>query len=169
MRLTGSYQFDAPAEDVYRRLLDPDVLRVCMPGCERLDRVANDKFELTFTVPVPAIKGEYSGTVELLEQRPPSSFRMRIRATGKSGFVNADAHMRIEPNGATGATVQYDADAQVGGPAASVGQRVLTGISRRQVDQLMRCLERERPSWLVRALAWLRAKLGRGRRPEARS
>lgn len=157
MQLSGKHDFAASSQEVYERLLDPSTLRTCMPGCERLEQISADRFELIFSVPVPAIKGQYEGTVEILEQKPPSSFRMKIDATGKSGFVNADARMEIRANG-EGSTVHYQADAQVGGPAASVGQRVLTGISRRQVEQMMRCLDRGRPGLLVRILQWLQSK-----------
>lgn len=160
MKLSGKHEFSAPADEVYRRLLDPDLLRRCMPGCERLEQIGDGRFELVFSVPIPAIKGEYSGTVTVLEPNPPESFRMKIEATGKGGFLNADARMRIEPNGDR-ATVNYDADTQIGGPTASVGQRVLSGISRQQVAQMMRCLDCGRPGLLARILGWLRARLGR--------
>ena len=166
MKLSGAHQFTGSADDVYERLLDPEILRRCMPGCERLEPVGEGRFELTFSVPVPAIKGQYSGTVEILDQEPPSSFRMKIEATGQNGFVNADAVLRVDADG-EGTTVRYDADARVGGPAASVGQRVLTGISRRQVDQMMRCLDRSgapKPGLLARIRAWFRARFGRGER-----
>lgn len=166
MKLAGKHELSNSADEMYRRLLDPELLRQCMPGCERLEVVADDRFELTFSVPVPAITGRYSGTVEILDQDPPSSFRMKIDASGKSGFVNADARMRVEPNG-SGSIVQYEADAQVGGPAASVGQRVLAGVSRRQIDQMMRALDRGRPGLLARIVAWLNAKLRRSKRGHA--
>jgi carbon monoxide dehydrogenase subunit G len=163
MKLTGKHEFSAPPKEIYERLLDPDLLRECMPGCERLDRVSDNEFSLTLVPPVPAIKGEFNGTVTILDQAPPKSFRMKIDATGKSGFVNADARMEIEPNGSA-CIVHYQADAQVGGPAAAVGQRVLTGISRRQIDQMMQALDAggRKPGLMARIRAWFRAKFRRG-------
>ena len=159
MKLSGTYEFRASAEEVYDRLLDPERLRSCMPGCERLDQREADRYALTLSVPIPAITGTYEGTVEIHDKQPPSSFRMRIEATGKSGFINAEAHMQVTPKG-EGATVAYTADVQVGGAAASAGQRVLTGISRRQVQQMMRCLDAERPGRWARIVAWFRRRFG---------
>jgi carbon monoxide dehydrogenase subunit G len=164
MKISGQHTFGAPADEVYRRLLDPDRLRQCMPGVERLEAIGDGRLEVRLVPPVPAIKGAFDGTVDIFDQVPPRSFRMKIDATGQGGgFVNATAAMRIEPNGG-GSTVHYDADAQVGGPAAAVGQRVLAGISRRQVEQMMRCLDREQPGVLVRLLEWLRARFRRSPR-----
>lgn len=163
MKLSGQHTFEVPAEEVYDRLLDPARLRTCMPGCERLVAVSDDRFEVTLVPPVPAIKGEFNGTVDILDRRRPSGFGMEIDAKGQGGaFVTASARMRIEADGDR-STVFYEADARVGGPAAAVGQRVLAGISRRQIDQMMRCLDRERPGPLVRFLDWLRSKFTRER------
>lgn len=165
MKLTGTHEFDAPPGEVYARLLDPALLRDCMPGCERLDRTADDEFAITLVPPVPAIKGEFSGTVKLLDLAPPTSFRMKIEATGKAGFVNANAQMLIKANGST-STVNYEADVQLGGAAAAVGQRVLTGISRRQVEQMMRCLnagvaKEPKVGLFARIADWFRARFRR--------
>ncbi len=169
MKLTGTYDFSASAEDVYGRLLDPAMLRECMPGCRSLEQIGDDQFALTFAVPVPAIKGEFSGTVQIVDKAPPHSFGMKIDATGANGFVRADARMQIHANG-VGCTVHYNADAQVGGPAAAVGQRVLTGISRRQIEQMMRCLDAgvRRPSLFQRFREWLRSLFQRRSAPPAR-
>ncbi len=170
MKLTGKHEFSASAAEVYRRLLDPDRLRSCMPGCERFDALGDDRFSLTFGVPIPAIKGTFDGTVEIVDQVPPESFRMKIDAKGKNGFVTADVAMRIESTGPQSSIVHYDADAQIGGAAASVGQRVITGISRRQVADMMKCLDKaevmaRRPGALARLWAWIRSRFGGGPAP----
>jgi carbon monoxide dehydrogenase subunit G len=139
-----------------------------MPGCEQLEETGDGHFDLTFGVPIPAIKGSYTGTVDIVDRKPATSFRMKIDAKGRNGFILADARMRIEPNGG-GSVVHYDADAQIGGPAASVGQRVLVGISRRQIQQMMACLDSDvgtRPGLFARIFARLRAALGVGRNRE---
>jgi carbon monoxide dehydrogenase subunit G len=159
VRLEGEHRFPTSVEESYALLQDPAALRECMPGCERLDVVTESRFDLAMSVPVPAVKGDYRGSVEILERDPPHAFRMKIEASGSTGFVNADARMRLESVDG-GTLVRYEAEARVGGPAASVGQRVLTGISRHQVNQMMRSLARygagdERRSWWRRLLARL--------------
>jgi carbon monoxide dehydrogenase subunit G len=174
MNISGTHDFPHSREEVFGMFLDPAVLQRSMPGCERLEAVADDRFELSFVVPVPAVKGSYAGTVDVVEKDPPHSLRMRIDAKGKNGFVSADARMRLEPNG-SGTTVHYDADAQVGGPVAAVGQRVLGAITRRQLVEMMSTMERSRPApgppeevaarrpgFFARAWQGLLRRLGRG-------
>jgi len=131
---------------------------MCLPGCERLEAISEERLAVALAVPIPAVKGEYEGTVEIVEREPFSLIKMRIEVAGKSGFVNADALLKVEPTGEETSRVDYEADALVGGTVASVGQRMLTGISRRQVQLMMECLDRggPRPYPWTRIAAWLR-------------
>lgn len=161
MRIAGSHSFSAAPAEVYERFLDADALRPCIAGCRRLEAVGDGRFELEMAVPIPAVRGSYAGTMEVLERQPPSGLRLRIEARGDSGFVTADARLRLEADG-EGTLVHYEADADVGGPVASVGQRVISGITRRQLEQTLRCLDSGRPAGLLaRIRRWLRSLLGR--------
>ena len=39
MHLTGEFAFEAPPEEVWQVLMDPDVLRSMLPGTERLEKL----------------------------------------------------------------------------------------------------------------------------------
>jgi uncharacterized protein len=164
VKFSGHHDFGVPSEEVYTRLLDPDVLRTCMPGCERLEPETDDRFGLTMSVPVPALRGRYEGTMQVVDRVPSSRLRMKIKATGSHGFVEADAVMSLEDTDG-GSRLSYDADAQIGGPAASVGQRMLVGISRRQIQQMMTCLDAggaPRPGFFARLWSRIRSLFGGG-------
>ncbi len=161
MRIAGTQEFGVEPERAYAMLVDPARLRACIPGCRSLEPLTEDRFEVELSVPVPAVSGEYEGTVEILDRRPPSSFRLRVEAKASNGFVSADARMHLEPAGG-GTRVRYEADAEVGGTPAAAGQRVLTGITRHQIGQLLGCMEAGRPvGLLARLRAFLRRLFGR--------
>ena len=40
MTMTGEVQLSAPREVVWAKLNDPGVLKVCIPGCEELNKTA---------------------------------------------------------------------------------------------------------------------------------
>ena len=44
VKLAGTHSFDAPKSEVWEALLDPDVLSRILPGCERLDKTADNEF-----------------------------------------------------------------------------------------------------------------------------
>ena len=47
MKITGSYEFDAPAEIVWESLTNPEKLAGCIPGCEGLEPVGDEDYRFT--------------------------------------------------------------------------------------------------------------------------
>ena len=59
---------------------------------------------------------------------------MAMEGSGSPGFVRGDAGMELSDIDG-GTRVSYSADVQVGGLIASVGQRMLGGVSKLLLDQ----------------------------------
>jgi uncharacterized protein len=128
MKLEGDYLFDAPMEEVWKALLDPVVLAATMPGCEKLD-VVDGQYQGDLHIKVGPIQGKFSGKVDLKNMSPPTSYTMVVDGRGAPGFVKASALVKLEREGEQ-TRLRYDADAQVGGKIASVGQRLLEASAR---------------------------------------
>ena len=133
MKLAGDYLFDAPVQEVWNALFDPAILAAVMPGCEKLELV-DGRYRGELNVKVGPVQGRFSGTVDLKDTDEPRSYTMIIDGRGAPGFVKANASVALEPEGA-GTRMRYDADAQVGGKVASVGQRLLEASARAIVKQ----------------------------------
>ena len=130
MRIAGNATLHAPVETVYAALRDPRVLVRTIPGCERLEQVGEDAYQMTVTAGVASVRGTYAGDVRLTDQRAPG-FVLRASGSGAPGTVSADVTVELSPgdNGTT--ELSYDADAVVGGMIGGVGQRLLTGVAKR--------------------------------------
>ncbi|HXX68719.1 MAG TPA: carbon monoxide dehydrogenase subunit G [Polyangiaceae bacterium] len=128
MKLEGDFLFDAPLEQVWGALLDPEVLAATMPGCEKLDRV-DGQYRGELNVKVGPIQGKFSGKVDLRDMDPPRGYTMIVDGQGAPGFVKASAVVKLEHEGEA-TRMRYSADAQVGGKIASVGQRLLEASAR---------------------------------------
>jgi carbon monoxide dehydrogenase subunit G len=134
MKIEGSSDIAAPREKVWAALLDPAILSDALPGCEQLEEIGSSEYKAIMKVGVAAIKGTFQGKVRLSDQDPPNRYRMAVEGNGSPGFVRGDAVMELsEVDGGT--RVTYSADVQVGGLIASVGQRMLGGVSKMMLDQ----------------------------------
>jgi hypothetical protein len=134
MKIEGTSDILAPRDKVWSAFLDPGVLAKAIPGCDVLEEVAPGEFKAVMKVGVGAIKGTFEGKVRLTDQEPPNRYRMAVEGKGGPGFVRGDAAMSLSDIEG-GTRVTYDADVQVGGLIASVGQRMLGGVSRMMLDQ----------------------------------
>ena len=139
MRVEGAYHFPAPRERVYELLMDPDALQRCIPGCEKLEARSESVYEATLKIGVGAVRGTYSGQVEITDQVPPESYRMAIEGRGGPGFVKGIATIKIVDAGAE-SDVEVEGDGQLGGPMAGVAQRLLPGVARMMMDQFFKCM-----------------------------
>jgi carbon monoxide dehydrogenase subunit G len=142
VKVTGTYKLNAPIEKVWAFLMDPDSISKVLPGCKSLEETKPDTFEGTMEIGIAAVKGSYSGSVQLLDKEPPKSYRMIIDGSGKRGFVKGEASVDLEA--ADEETVlTYDADTQVGGLIANVGQRMLSGAAKMIINQSLKKLDQE--------------------------
>jgi len=129
MKLQGDYLFDAPVDEVWKALFDPVVLAAVMPGCEKLDLV-DGAYVGDLNIKVGPVQGKFSGKVDLKDIDEPRSYTMIVDGRGAPGFVKATASVKLEAEGTMQTRIRYDADAQVGGKIASVGERLLEASSR---------------------------------------
>src|SRR3954454_11270986 len=134
MKITGQQSIPFPVETVWDALLDPAVLVRTIPGCERLETVADHTYAMTVTAGVAAIRGTYDGTCALADLVPHESLVMRLQGAGAPGTI--DATVRVSFAHTDGLTsVAYDADATVGGMVGGVGQRMLASVSNRMAQE----------------------------------
>ena len=142
MKLEGSHQLDAPRERVYQSLVNPEVLQRCIPGCERLEKTAENTFAATIKTGVGSIKGVFTGTARLEDLREPEHLRLVVDGKGAPGFLKGSGDLDLETTDG-GTKVTYAADVQVGGTIASVGQRMLQGTAKMMATQFFTSLAAE--------------------------
>ena len=134
MKIEGSADIPAPRDKVWAAFLDPEILAQALPGCEKLEAIGPNEYKATMKIGVAAIKGTFEGKVKLSDLEPPNRYRMAVEGSGGPGFVRGEAGMQMS-DVEGGTKVSYDADVQVGGLIASVGQRMLGGVTKMMLDQ----------------------------------
>ena len=134
MKVSGTHLLNAPRDRVWQCLNDPAFLKECLPGCESMEATGPDQYRVTLTVGIAAVKGKYAGSVTLSEKEPPQRFKMQVEGKGTGGFMQGTGLLELSED-PQGTKVTYQGDVQVGGPIASVGQRLLEGAAKMMVGQ----------------------------------
>lgn len=140
MQISGDYAFSKPPAVVWAALMDPDVLAGCIPGCRSIEPDGPDRYRAAVTVRVGPVGGQYTATVTLSELNPPHSYTMAIAGSGGLGFANGVSRITLAPSADGGAIVHVDADCQVGGAVARVGQRMMGSVAKGMLDRFFGCL-----------------------------
>ena len=139
MRVDGTYTFEADRDRVWKRLLDPDLLATCIPGCQELNTIGEGQYELVLKVGLGAISGVYSGTVTLTDIVEPSSYKMVVTGKGAGGTIKGEGSLALRDEDGE-AVVEVAGEAQVSGLIARVGQRLLGSASKSLMNQFFGCM-----------------------------
>lgn len=140
MQLTDHRDIEARPEDVWAAILDADVLKACIPGCEDLTGTAEDGFQAVVVQKVGPVKAKFKGEVTISDMVAPVSCVLAGAGKGgPAGFAKGGATITLEPvtleNGAGGTRLNYDVEAKVGGKLAQLGSRVIDGFTKKLADQ----------------------------------
>jgi uncharacterized protein len=153
MKISGGTTLQAPVDQVWEAIQDPAVLARCIPGCEALSTLGEDRYAMSVNAGVAAIKGTYAGEVSLHDKVTPSSLRMKATGAGAPGTIDATVMVMLAPSAAGGTELTYDADASVGGAIGGVGQRMLAGVTKKMAAQFFTALDQDIAGVLVPAEA----------------
>ncbi|QQE76863.1 CoxG family protein [Alicyclobacillus sp. SO9] len=129
MKISFQYTYQTERERVWELLQDERTLAVTLPGCKRFHKIDEGVYETEMGLNIGPIKGVFEGQVQLSEKDVPRRYRLKLQGQGKPGELTADSVIQLhEKDGST--VVSCDADAQVTGLLASVGQRVTGSVAR---------------------------------------
>jgi carbon monoxide dehydrogenase subunit G len=134
MDIKGTYLFNAPRDEVWKAILDPDVLSNSLPGIQSLESIGENKYRAVMKVRIGPVQGQFNGTVELVDLNPPVGYHILLDASGAQGFVKGEGDLElVEQDDST--ELHYSGKAQVGGRIASVGQRLMESSAQALVQQ----------------------------------
>ncbi len=147
MKMTGKIELDAPPEEVWNILVDPESLKNLLnriPGItvEKLVQVSEDKYDATAIIGVAMVKGKYDGTLTVVERRIPEYLKFRGEGNGGGNWTNGDMALTLTPqDGKT--LLTYEGAGNVSGPLASVGQRLIDMVGKQIVANGTKALAEE--------------------------
>lgn len=135
MEMVGEARLTASRELVWEALNDSDVLQASIPGCESLERTADNEFTATVVSKVGPIKARFAGKVTLSNMVPPRSYTLTGEGSGgAAGFAKADIEVFLDALEPTVTMLRYGVKANVGGKLAQLGSRMIDAAARKSAD-----------------------------------
>ena len=134
MDFTGEYKVPASRDKVWEALNDVDVLKLCIDGCEELNKDSDTEFSAKVTAKVGPVRAKFTGKVTLSDIDPPNGYTISGEGQGGvAGFAKGGAIVKlVDGDGVT--ILHYEAKAEVGGKLASVGSRLVEGVAKKTAD-----------------------------------
>ena len=134
MKISGEKQIKATPEEIWAQLLDPDVLKQCVPGCEEVEITQPLTYRAVATIKVGPVKARFSGDINIVDIDDFKSCRLVGKGSGGvAGYARGNAMVQLTP-AETGTRLSYDCEVQIGGKIASLGDRLFRSIAEKNVD-----------------------------------
>lgn len=133
MKIHGTRTLDAPSDAVFDAICDPSTLLAVIPGCREIEKVG-DEYHGQIALRLPGVTGTFRTVVRLVEMEPPSFGRLEGEVVGRPGSIRGGASFRLaEADGRT--TVEYEGQAELGGPLARLDSRFAEGLAGSLIGQ----------------------------------
>ena len=143
MDMQGNRLLGVTQQQAWEALNDPETLKLCLPGCDKFERVGDNQYAVAMAVKVGPVSAKFNGKVTLSDITPPASYKLAFEGQGGvAGHGKGSSAVTLTPQ-ATGCELAYTVQAQVGGKIAQLGQRLIDGAAKSMADDFFKRFDAE--------------------------
>ena len=143
MQLAGKYVLHAAPPKVWATLMNKDSLVNIVPGISRLEETGDHSLKSILDLKLGPVSGSFTGNLQLADLQEPNAFTLKAQQNSKIGNANAAIKINLAPVGDGDTEIVFDGDVKLSGILASMGQRVMGGVSNTLTKQFFSNLEKE--------------------------
>jgi uncharacterized protein len=123
----------------WEALNDTAMLKQCIPGCDSLEQVADNQYQLTMTSRIGPVSAKFKGLMTLQDVDAPRAYTMVFEGQGGvAGFAKGQAAVNLTEDG-DNTVLAYTVKAMIGGKLAQLGARLIDGVARKLAEDFFRC------------------------------
>jgi carbon monoxide dehydrogenase subunit G len=145
MDMEGSRALAVTQQQAWDALNDPQVLKTCIPGCERIEKTGDNQYAVVVAVKIGPVQAKFNGKITLSEMNPPDSYTISFDGQGgAAGFGKGVSQVKLSPQAdGPGCLLEYKVQAQVGGKIAQLGQRLIDGVAKGMAEDFFKRFDAE--------------------------
>ena len=138
MEMSGEQLVPASQQQTWDALNDPEMLKQCVPGCESIDPIGENQYQVLMVARVGPVSAKFKGKHTISDMHPPTSYAIAFEGQGgAAGFAKGGAQVKLsEESGQT--KLAYDVKANVGGKLAQIGSRLIDAAAKKVADDFFR-------------------------------
>ncbi len=138
MDMQGSRQLAITQQQAWEALNDPEVLKACIPGCDKVEATGENQYAIGMSVKVGPVAAKFAGKISLTDIVAPTSYSINFEGQGgAAGFGKGNSAVSLVANDA-GCELNYTVHASVGGKIAQLGQRLIDGVAKSMAEDFFK-------------------------------
>ena len=149
MEMQASRTLAVSQQQAWEALKDPEVLKLCIPGCDKFAPAGNNQYAVAMAVKIGPVSAKFAGKITLADIVPPESYTIAFDGSGGvAGFGKGTARVLLVPLPVDGAgqdscELNYTVHASVGGKIAQLGQRLIDGAAKSMAEDFFTRFDNE--------------------------
>jgi len=145
VRIEEKFTVDAPADEVWAFLIDPERVAGALPGAEITEKLDDNTYKGGMGVKVGPLNAVYTGTVAFDLDEDARSAIVHAKGQGKAGMGTADMKMtsRVVSLGPSESEVTVEAHMSVTGILAQMGRGMMQHVSKKMFKEFTEILGKE--------------------------
>ncbi|WP_082605490.1 CoxG family protein [Curvibacter sp. PAE-UM] len=152
MELQGSVTIPSTPDQVWQALNNPDVLRLCIPGCEEVRQISPEEMHARVLLKLGPVRANFVGKVLITDVRPLQGYTLNFEGSGGSaGFAKGRSVITLAAV-AEGTRLDYTAQASVAGKLGQIGGRLIDASARQLSERFFEAFKAQLSAAPVPAL-----------------
>jgi carbon monoxide dehydrogenase subunit G len=120
---------------VWKALNDPEVLRICIPGCEEVRQISPEELHARVLLKLGPVRANFIGKVKLTDIHPLQGYKLEFEGSGgPAGFAKGSSVVTLSEC-PEGTLLEYTAQASVAGKLGQIGGRMIDASARQLAAQ----------------------------------
>jgi len=142
MDMQASRQLAVTQQQAWDALNDPEVLKRCIPGCDKVESTGENQYAVGVAVKIGPVSARFAGKITLSDIVAPQSYTITFDGQGgAAGFGKGNAKVTLTPQDSAnggGCELGYVVHASVGGKIAQLGQRLIDGAAKSMAEDFFK-------------------------------
>jgi carbon monoxide dehydrogenase subunit G len=141
MDLQGNVTLSAPPNVVWQALNNPQVLRVCIPGCEEITALSPSEMQARVVIKMGPVRATFVGKVSMTHIVPMQGYTLNFEGSGGSaGFAKGNSVITLS-EAPEGTLLTYTAKASIAGKLGQIGGRMIDASARQLSEKFFTALK----------------------------
>jgi carbon monoxide dehydrogenase subunit G len=141
MDLQGNVTLGAPTDQVWQALNNPEVLRVCIPGCEEITALSPTEMQARVVIKMGPVRATFVGKVSMTNIVPMQGYTLNFEGSGGSaGFAKGSSVISLSAV-PEGTQLSYTVKASIAGKLGQIGARMIDASARQLADKFFNALK----------------------------
>ena len=159
MEMQASRSLAVSQQQAWEALNDPEVLKLCIPGCDKVEPTAENQYSVAMALKIGPVSAKFAGKITLSDIVPPESYNIAFDGSGGvAGFGKGNAQVKLvqlpaDAAGQASCELHYTVHASVGGKIAQLGQRLIDGAAKSMAEDFFKRFDHEMQRRFPRAEA----------------